>query len=122
MIELSKLKDAGGGRGLNIITFVDDHCENCSIQDSSAAEEPCIWLGVSGSGSRMHLSQRDVQILLPILQHFAATGELRDPSDITQDPKDLHISLLNGKLANLKATLQEGIAELYDIHPDDLYS
>lgn len=42
-----KTSDAGGGRGLNRGEFKDKYGTECSIQDSSAAFEPCIWLGVN---------------------------------------------------------------------------
>ena len=72
------------------------------MQDSSLATEPAIWFGVDdpepkimrkdtidgGTGwadyplnphvqlsTRMHLTQEQVKALLPILTHFAETGE-----------------------------------------------
>lgn len=72
-------------RGFSRIDFDDLYGERCSLQKSSLATEDAIWLGQNdptvhkptGSMScRMHLSQEDVRWLLPILQHFADTGEL----------------------------------------------
>ena len=90
-------------RGFPIIYFDDDNGEKCTIQISSAyREETLIWLGCDEIGlkkfvpykgwrdintsaqgevsyvanNRMHLTQSTVAKLLPILQHFAETGEL----------------------------------------------
>lgn len=73
-------------RGFFRVDFDDRYGERCSIQKSSLATEDAIWLGqneptinkVTGEivGCRMHLTQADVQWLLPVLQHFAETGEL----------------------------------------------
>jgi hypothetical protein len=79
--------------------FIDQYGEKCSIQKSSLATEECIWLGVNEvipqvlgpvgtgwqpvplpkgamTGGRMHLNRQMVRDLLPLLQHFAETGEL----------------------------------------------
>ncbi len=86
-------------RGFGIIDFRDDNDTACNVQKSSSAMFDCIWLGAAEIGlkrltpgkgwedvplapgacvanNRMHLSQRQVAALLPILQHFAETGEL----------------------------------------------
>ena len=93
-----KLKPAND-RGFLRGEFKDQYGYKCSIQKSSLATSDCIWLGVnepnpmiqSGDGrgwidfplpsgvqcvTRMHLNQRMVKKLLPLLQHFAETGEL----------------------------------------------
>jgi len=84
---------------------MDRYGAECSIQKSSLATENAIWFGVDdadpkimasktkegGTGwisyyipedvllsTRMHLTQMQVQELLPILQTFAETGELPD--------------------------------------------
>lgn len=74
--------------------FKDLYGANCSIQKSSLATEDAIWLGLeSGThyigtrptekveefwdcSARMHLSQKQVKDLLPLLQYFAEHGEL----------------------------------------------
>lgn len=77
--------------------FIDEYGERCSIQKSSLATEECIWLGVNKvipqvmgpagwqpvplppgatTSARMHLNQQMVKDLLPLLQHFAETGDL----------------------------------------------
>jgi hypothetical protein len=66
-------------RGFTIGEFKDRYGKPCSIQKSSLASEPCIWLGVKealGEPSRMHLTQQQVADLLPLLQHFVETGDL----------------------------------------------
>jgi len=91
-------------RGFGIIEFNDYNGEKCSLQKSSViADEECVWLGcdeiglkkfiphqgwfdvplendISGishiANNRMHLTQSQVQDLLPQLTHFADTGEL----------------------------------------------
>jgi hypothetical protein len=73
-------------RGFMRGDFVDRYGEKCSIQESSLATEPCIWLGqnegthhhVTGSCSaRMHLTQEMAAELIPLLQRFVAQGGLR---------------------------------------------
>lgn len=91
-------------RGFSVARFVDRYGVRCSIQESSLATEPAIWLGAddlglrrlpgNGTGwhdvnlseifpgqtvqgnTRMHLTQDQVRDLLPLLTHFAETGEL----------------------------------------------
>ena len=93
-----RLKYAPTGRGFGRIEFRDRYENECSIQKSSLATEDAIWFGINdakpqvlveGQGwtpvefpsetsfwTRMHLTQSQVKKLLPILQHFAETGEL----------------------------------------------
>lgn len=86
-------------RGFKYITFKDVYGEKCSIQDSSLATESAVWIGidkptlktlvrdvgwvtiplhkeVSIFGNRMHLTQKQVKELLPILQRFVDTGTI----------------------------------------------
>ncbi len=99
---LSTLERDVTSRGFGVWNFRDKYGAKCSLQDSSAASEPCIWFGVDdaepkimasktpqgGTGwvpfeipddvlltTRMHLTQEQVKALLPILTHFAETGE-----------------------------------------------
>ena len=94
LIEWSKTE-----RGFRIGAFRDLNGEACSVQESSLATEPAIWLGADepramalvvnkgwqpvrlpdGSRimpSRMHLTREQVCALLPVLAHFAKTGEV----------------------------------------------
>lgn len=95
-------------RGFPLLTFNDHYGDACTIQKSSLATEHAIWFGVADANpqimakntpeggvgwvpyslpkevllsTRMHLTQQNVQALLPILQHFADTGELPDVND-----------------------------------------
>lgn len=95
-------------RGFGKIIFKDRYGKDCSIQDSSLATEPAIWLGIEdaepkilaseimedGRGwvdyivpenvyftTRMHLTQDQVKEILPILQKFAETGDYLDIED-----------------------------------------
>ena len=89
-------------RGFSIFNFKDSYGHMCSIQKSSSASEPRIWLGLDKidgfanvdnrtvnmdnkivkvtlpesvvANARMHLNQEQVKKLLPILQEFADTG------------------------------------------------
>lgn len=61
------------GRGFRIASFKDRYGESCSILESSSVT-PSLWLGVDGN--RMHLSQKMVKDLLPLLTHFAEHGVL----------------------------------------------
>jgi hypothetical protein len=69
-------------RGFSISEFTDRYGCKCSIQKSSLATEDCIWLGVDVNikgkevYTRMHLTQKMVADLLPILQKFVETGDL----------------------------------------------
>ena len=70
------IKEEKTQRGFDVITFRDRYNEQCSLQKSSLASEDAIWFGVDKS-DRMHLTQEQVQELLPYLEHFAETGELK---------------------------------------------
>lgn len=93
-----KIKKIKTQRGFAGIEFNDRYEAKCSIQKSSLATEDAIWFGVDdadpkilipGSGwqpfeipkevlltTRMHLTQKQVKKLLPILQKFVETGEI----------------------------------------------
>jgi hypothetical protein len=94
---LSTLKKDVTNRGFGIWEFYDMNGHKCSLQDSSVATEPVIWLGVDDVDptikgengwepyndipkkvllhSRMHLTQEQVKTLLPVLKYFAETGD-----------------------------------------------
>ena len=86
-------------RGFEIIKFTDSYGVECSLQESSSAEESKIWLGCddanpkmlnpNGVGwvpvempedyianTRMHLTEKQVKSLLPHLIKFAFLGKL----------------------------------------------
>lgn len=79
-----KFKEAND-RGFMLGEFNDKYNQNCSLQESSAADEHCVWLGVndgtSDLGSRMHLTQEMAADLLGPLAHFVATGVLPRSED-----------------------------------------
>lgn len=91
-------------RGFSNVDFIDRYEQECSIQKSSLAFEDAIWLGITNVkpqimashlredltgwvdypipddvliSSRMHLTREQIAELLPTLQHFAKTGEVR---------------------------------------------
>jgi len=93
------------GRGFAHYEFTDEYGAKCSLQKSSSAMVDRIWLGVDnanpqimasktpegGNGwvpypipedvlltTRMHLNQKQVKKLLPILQRFVETGEITE--------------------------------------------
>lgn len=92
------MKKSITNRGFHVMEFVDLYGEKCSIQKSSYASDNAIWFGLNEVGGvvsdedgkiskyekpdnvdlfgRMHLTQAQVKELLPILTHFAETGEL----------------------------------------------
>lgn len=98
-----KIKEESTARGFTLITFVDRYGVKCNIQQSSLATEDAIWLGAEEIGlkemysnggwkdvdtkgdehtsyianNRMHLTRKQVKKLLPILKHFAKTGDLK---------------------------------------------
>ena len=61
-------------RGFTVGDFTDLYDKSCSIQESSLAAPPALWLGVDSN--RMHLTQDIVENLIPLLQHFVDTGNL----------------------------------------------
>ena len=65
------------GRGFAIATFTDTYGKKCSLQESSLATKPCVWLGVGNN--RMHLTQEMAAELLGSLAEFVATGTLPYP-------------------------------------------
>lgn len=85
-------------RGFAISEFKDRYDEKCSIQNSSLATEPCVWLGVhdpyvrqlvpnegwknvelppgTSVNGRMHLTQGQAKDLIVLLQRFIDTGSI----------------------------------------------
>jgi hypothetical protein len=95
-------------RGFAISSFIDKYGAKCSIQKSSLATEDCLWLGIdvdidgnAVSGGRMHLTQEQVQELIPLLMGFVTTGELVPIADETavmsmlERMKELEVTLKN---------------------------
>lgn len=68
-MELTKSKF----RNLKVISFIDNHNQKCSIQDSSTIN-PNIWIGVDDL--RMHLSIEQVETIIPILKKFVKKKRL----------------------------------------------
>lgn len=91
-----KIDKTTTARGFGLYEFTDSYGEKCSLQESSNVC-PHIWLGpddadpkifLQGQGwkklsfpedamfnTRMHLTPEQVRVLLPLLDHFANTGE-----------------------------------------------
>ena len=87
-------------QGFKIIEFKDRYGTECSLQESSLADENTIWFGTTdanpvvleyGKGwqavpfpdntlfhTRMHLTQKQIKELLPYLDYFAQYGILPD--------------------------------------------
>ena len=91
-------------RGFGIVRFRDAGGNACSLQKSSAASDDYVWFGCDEIGlkrfepykgwtdvklendppfgvlhaanTRMHLSRKQVEALLPHLQRFVKTGDL----------------------------------------------
>jgi hypothetical protein len=93
--EMSKITSTH--TGFVCVDFDDLHANKCTLQKSSATLYDAVWLGIASPeinimidggwkalaipegaavNSRMHLSQKMIRDLLPLLQHFADTGEL----------------------------------------------
>lgn len=91
--ELQKpwMQAATTSRGFSLYGFEDRHGEACSLQESSLADEPCVWLGCDEAkvhprlgvplSPRMHLTQSMAAELIEHLQHFIETGRLRHACD-----------------------------------------
>jgi len=98
-----ELRECFTNRGFKLIEFEDRYNQKCEIQKSSLATEDAIWFGVAdadpkimaskvmegGTGwvkypipedvllnTRMHLTRKQVEALLPILECFVNTGEI----------------------------------------------
>lgn len=74
-------------RGFLRAEFKDRNGIACSIQESSNATKPCIWLGcnegehhhVTGDCmARMHLTQAMAAALIPLLVRFVRSGTLEE--------------------------------------------
>ena len=90
-------------RGFRRIEFIDRYRKQCSLQESSLADEEAIWFGIDKAepivlasdvglicggwadylipdkvliNTRMHLTRRQVADLLPYLQWFVENGDL----------------------------------------------
>lgn len=59
-------------RGFTIYEGKDRYSKDFTIQDSSLAEEACIWLG--GYEGRAHLTIEQVKEIIPILEKFVREG------------------------------------------------
>ena len=91
-------------RGFAVFGFTDGNGEKASVQQSSAAEAPHVWLGVDElklrrfvpgqswsdcplpegdiqGNERLHLTRENVQDLIPILQRFVDTGDIDDAGE-----------------------------------------
>ena len=51
------MKRSETARGFALIEFADDYGVQCSLQKSSAATEPKVWLGVNDSAPKILASQ-----------------------------------------------------------------
>lgn len=80
MIEFGKTS-----RGFELGSFKDRYQQECSIQDSSLATEPAIWLGVdkmlSRDGltevhARMHLTVPQAKELVAVPERFIEKGTI----------------------------------------------
>jgi hypothetical protein len=66
-----------------VFKFHDSRGAPCSLEDANSASDPVVWLGADAGGGhngRMKLTRGQVQALLPYLQHFAETGQLKQES------------------------------------------
>lgn len=72
-------------RGFTYYEFEDANGIKCSLQESSSAMSPKIWLGSDEEpkmhlgewlSSRMHIDIKTAKKLIPLLQTFVDTGSL----------------------------------------------
>jgi hypothetical protein len=99
------MKQGKTARGFSIIKFNDHYGKECSIQESSLSTKSCIWFGIDNAEpqvlvqnkgwvdykfpenveftTRMHLTVKQVEKLIPILQRFvdSETLSLKDTED-----------------------------------------
>lgn len=74
------MKVQKNSHGDRFAEFTDSYGKPCALQESN---ELLLWFGADFGGhfcGRMHLSRAQVQDLLPLLQHFAETGNLPEES------------------------------------------
>lgn len=76
MIEPTHLVLGRTGRGFAVARGIDLYGSEWSIQDSSLAERPAIWIGTGES--RAHLTQDMAAELIPMLSRFVATGTIAE--------------------------------------------
>lgn len=105
------------GRGFGRIFFTDRYGQQCSLQDSSLAEEAALWFGVDNTGpsiegstgkrnedimARMHLTVPMVKALIPFLQEFVKTQQY-----LTENAKYVSLSETdtNGQKPDLTSVL-----------------
>jgi hypothetical protein len=67
-------------RGFQIIEFMDENAQSCTIQQSSLAlyEKPgtsALWIGAHPN--RMHLTDKQLKKIMPHLQAWLDTGSLK---------------------------------------------
>jgi hypothetical protein len=101
--QFKKMRARKTDRGFDYIEFYDRYDRLCSIQKSSLAGEDCIWLGINDADpkilaskvkngltgwvkypipedvsltTRMHLTTKQVEELIIILNLFVKTGEI----------------------------------------------
>lgn len=85
----SDLKFVTTNRGFQLVNFTDYYSQKCSLQESSVV--PHLWLGVDTDlkgnevNNRMHLSQPQVEALIPLLQHFVDNGCLPEEQEVPKD-------------------------------------
>jgi len=83
-------------RGFVRADFVDANGCKASIQESSSASEPKLWLGLNEGThhmgeclGRMHLTMEHTRALLPLLAWFAETGDLPNPVEVSAWTPDM---------------------------------
>ena len=106
-------------RGFNRGEFADRYNSKCSLQESSLADEAAIWLGVDVDSegnecSRMHLTQKQVQDLLPLLQEFVNTGSLPRPKAM----KTVSVSVTKEYTLEVEADYADEILDEVKENPD----
>jgi hypothetical protein len=68
-------------RGFRLIEFKSHiHEGENSIQESSLADEACLWIGKDSE--RMHISRKQAREIAKILRYFSKTGYLPDEGDL----------------------------------------
>jgi hypothetical protein len=69
------MKTGKTARGFRLIEFRDLYDVPCSIQESSLATQPALWVGVDDHGTergnRMHLDREQARWLADLLRRFA---------------------------------------------------
>jgi hypothetical protein len=63
--------------GLVVLKFVDPLGHLCTVQKSTHPDKDLLWFGLDGTRAGAYLSREIITCLLPRIERFAETGDLK---------------------------------------------